>query len=53
MIFSRDISIQTKEWHVVEINSAPGLDHYASLGKKQQDIVERLYTKVFKAMSKK
>ncbi len=35
---------------IIEINAAPGLDHYATIGKKQQKIVEDLYTKVLKAM---
>lgn len=31
---------------VLEINAAPGLDHYAKTGKAQQQIVEELYLKV-------
>jgi len=50
LIIDGDITIPTEKWYVIEINSAPGLDHYASLGKKQEDIVEALYTKVFIAM---
>ena len=50
LIIEGDITKPAKKWYVIEINSAPGLDHYASLGKKQADIVENLYTKVFKAM---
>lgn len=53
LMIDGDITKPVKKWHVIEINSAPGLDHYASLGKKQQDIVESLYTKVFKAMGLK
>ena len=54
LMIDGDIStLPTKKWYVIEINSSPGLDHYASLGKKQQEIVESLYTKVFKAMGKK
>lgn len=53
LIVEGDITTMPKgKWYVIEINSAPGLDHYASLGKKQQDTVEYLYTKVFKAMGK-
>ncbi|OGI71705.1 hypothetical protein A3J61_02540 [Candidatus Nomurabacteria bacterium RIFCSPHIGHO2_02_FULL_38_15] len=48
-----DITMPAKIWYVIEINASPGLHHYASLGKKQQDIVENLYTKVFKVMGKK
>lgn len=39
-----------KEFYVLEINSAPGLDHYASIGKRQKRIVEGLYLKVIRAM---
>jgi D-alanine-D-alanine ligase-like ATP-grasp enzyme len=38
-----------KHW-IIEINSAPGLDHYATIGKAQQKIVEDLYLEVLKAM---
>jgi len=48
-----DIMTPAKEWYVLEINSAPGLDHYASMGRKQERIVEALYTKVIIAMGKK
>jgi D-alanine-D-alanine ligase-like ATP-grasp enzyme len=35
---------------ILEINSAPGLDHYASIGKEQEQVVEDLYLEVLKAM---
>lgn len=41
-----------KEYYVLEINSAPGLDHYAKLGEEQKQIVEDLYLKVLKAMER-
>ncbi len=53
LIIEGDITKAESKWYVIEINSAPGLDHYASLGNKQQKIVEALYTKVFVAMGKK
>ena len=53
LIIDGDISMPIKKYYVMEINSAPGLDQYASMGKKQQDTVEALYTKVFKAMGKR
>jgi hypothetical protein len=34
----------------LEINAAPGLDHYAQTGKKQEKIVENLYLQVLKSM---
>jgi len=50
LIIANDITEPAKAWYVIEVNSAPGLDHYAALGRKQQQIVERLYTKVLIAM---
>lgn len=38
------------DYVVLEINAAPGLDNYASLGKKQMTRVEAMYEKVVKAM---
>lgn len=35
---------------VLEINSAPGLDHYVKTGKAQQKIVENMYLEVLKHM---
>ncbi len=52
MIIEGDIFSPTEQYYIIEINSAPGLDHYAALGKKQQGIVEQLYTKVLIAMGK-
>jgi D-alanine-D-alanine ligase-like ATP-grasp enzyme len=40
-------------YYIIEINSAPGLDHYVTTGPAQQKIVEAMYLKVFKALSKK
>lgn len=45
-----DISEKPRTYWVLEINSAPGLDHYASTGKDQKKIVEDMYTRVLKAM---
>jgi D-alanine-D-alanine ligase-like ATP-grasp enzyme len=44
------LSEPIKRFYVLEINSAPGLDHYAKIGKSQEQIVEDLYLKVLKAM---
>jgi D-alanine-D-alanine ligase-like ATP-grasp enzyme len=41
---------QPGPYRVLEINSAPGLDHYAKLGKAQEKTVEGLYRKVLKRM---
>ncbi len=36
---------------VLEINAAPGLDHYVKTGRRQQKIVEKLYKQVLKSMA--
>lgn len=41
-----DISQDTADYNVIEVNAAPGLDHYASTGQEQLLIVDELYTKV-------
>ncbi|MFA6548129.1 MAG: cyanophycin synthetase [Candidatus Magasanikbacteria bacterium] len=46
------ISEKPKTFWVLEINSAPGLDHYAKTGKAQEKIVENLYLEVLKSMEK-
>jgi D-alanine-D-alanine ligase-like ATP-grasp enzyme len=38
------------EFWVLEVNAAPGLDHYVKSGKAQQRIVESMYLEVLKAM---
>lgn len=38
------------EYTVIEINAAPGLDNYASIGETQMRIVKELYRKVLLAM---
>lgn len=44
----------TPQSHIVlEINSAPGLDHFATLGKTQKKIVEDLYRKILRDMASK
>ncbi|MBI4093229.1 MAG: hypothetical protein HY420_04870 [Candidatus Kerfeldbacteria bacterium] len=40
-----------KYW-VLEINAAPGLDHYAKTGKAQKRIVEELYLKVLRRLDR-
>ncbi|MBP9868982.1 cyanophycin synthetase [Patescibacteria group bacterium] len=37
---------------IIEVNAAPGLDNYATMGRKQQRIVEDLYGKVLLALLK-
>jgi hypothetical protein len=39
------------DYYILEINAAPGLDHYAELGRLQKRAVDGLYLKVLQAMS--
>lgn len=45
-----DIAQNPGRYWVLEINAAPGLDHYVKAGKKQEKIVEDMYLEVLKAM---
>jgi D-alanine-D-alanine ligase-like ATP-grasp enzyme len=45
-----DITKKPSAYWVLEVNAAPGLDHYVKTGKAQQKIVEDMYRKVLKAM---
>jgi D-alanine-D-alanine ligase-like ATP-grasp enzyme len=47
-----DITEPPRTYHILEINAAPGLDHYVKQGKAQQKIVEILYLKVLKHLAK-
>lgn len=50
LMVSDDISKPAGRYWVLEVNSAPGIDNYASAGKKQRQIVEKMYVQVIKAM---
>ncbi len=50
LIIDGDISEAAETYWVLEINAAPGLDHYAKSGKKQEAIVEALYLKVLQSL---
>jgi D-alanine-D-alanine ligase-like ATP-grasp enzyme len=43
---------QANKYWVLEINAAPGLDHYAKTGKAQKKIVEELYLKVLRSLNR-
>ncbi len=45
-----DISQKPSSYWILEVNAAPGLDHYAKIGKAQEKIVEDLYMQVLKHM---
>ncbi|MEK7434272.1 MAG: cyanophycin synthetase [Cyanobacteriota bacterium] len=51
-IMTNDLSKGLSDYVVIEINSSPGLDNYASLGEKQVKIVEDLYLKILKSLEK-
>ncbi len=46
-----DAAVAGKYW-VLEINAAPGLDHYAKTGAAQKKVVEKLYTKVLRSLDR-
>lgn len=41
------------KYYIIEINAAPGLDHYVTTGKAQKKIVEDMYLEVLRALGKK
>ncbi len=55
MVTKGDITKNPKEceYYIIEINAAPGLDHYVTIGSKQRKIVEAMYLKILKALGKK
>ena len=44
------ITEKPSTYWVLEVNAAPGLDHYVKTGKSQEKIVEDMYLKVLKAL---
>ena len=40
-------------WNIIELNAAPGLDNYASLGEEQENRVKNLYRKVLEYLENK
>ena len=55
MVIDGDITFQPKKtsYYIIEINAAPGLDHYVTTGSEQRKIVEEMYLKILKALGKK
>ena len=51
-ILTSDISKPISDYIIIEINSAPGLDNYASLGEEQVQIVDNLYLKILQSLEK-
>ena len=52
LMVAGDIRNAPKKYWVLEVNAAPGLDHYVKTGHAQQKIVENLYLKVLKSLAK-
>ncbi len=52
LMIDGDITKEPKDYWVIEINSAPGLDHYITLGKEQEKVVENLYRNVLQHMER-
>jgi len=53
LLVTGDISKVPKKVSIIEINSAPGLDHYAQSGKTQEKLVEGMYRKVLQQLSRR
>jgi D-alanine-D-alanine ligase-like ATP-grasp enzyme len=55
MVTKGDITQDPKktQYYIIEINAAPGLDHYVTTGFAQRKIVENMYLKILKALGKK
>lgn len=53
VIVQSTLAFPPSSYVVLEINAAPGLDNYAAIGKKQYQIVEKMYEKVLRAMLKR
>ena len=47
-IMCQNICDKISDYVVLEVNSAPGLDNYAYVGKEQEEYVKRLYTEVIR-----
>ena len=50
LMVNGNITEKPSTYWILEVNAAPGLDHYVKTGKAQQKIVEDMYLKVLKAM---
>ncbi|MDO8520857.1 MAG: ATP-grasp domain-containing protein [bacterium] len=50
LMIAGDITKRPGVYWILEVNAAPGLDHYAQAGRAQERIVEDLYLEVLKSM---
>lgn len=52
LMVESDISQKPNVYWILEINAAPGLDHYVKIGKEQEKIVEGLYLEVLRRLER-
>lgn len=52
LMIKGNINSPVKKYWVIEINAAPGLDHYIKTGPEQEKIVEDMYLEILKSMQK-
>ena len=51
-VMMTDATAPLGDYRILEVNSAPGLDHYAYSGRRQRRLVDDLYLKVLKAVER-
>ncbi|MFK7982646.1 MAG: cyanophycin synthetase [Saprospiraceae bacterium] len=51
-IMTADITQPVDKYHVIEINSAPGLHNYAALGEQQLETTKRLYLDILRILER-
>src|SRR5207253_6464045 len=51
-IITPDARLPVNQYVLLEINGAPGLDNYASIGELQAEIVDGLYLKILQALER-
>jgi D-alanine-D-alanine ligase-like ATP-grasp enzyme len=52
LMVAGDITKATEDYWILEVNAAPGLDHYARSGKAQEKKVESLYLEVLRHLDR-
>lgn len=52
LLLCGEVSSPLSEYVVIEVNAAPGLDHYAKVGSEQKAIVEAMYLRVLQGMDR-
>ena len=52
LMVAGDIRLPPKRYRILEVNAAPGLDHYVKTGAAQQKVVENLYLKVLRSLAR-